>query len=82
MSWGGFSDCVIVMRVGEPSAPSRQPVESAVQLRPKPIQIVAAELVDSDQNDERRRSRGGGRQIPPLRGLRAGAGSAKDQKKQ
>lgn len=65
MSGCGFRDCVIVMGVGEPGAPACQPGESAMELRTKPIQVVAAELVDGDQNDERRRR--GGTGIRPRR---------------
>jgi hypothetical protein len=46
----GLSDRVIVVRVGEPGASPRQPREAALELRPEPIQVVPAKLIDSDQN--------------------------------
>jgi hypothetical protein len=49
---------MIVVRVGEPGASMRQPREAALELRPEPIQVVPAKLIDRDQNYQRR-GRGG-----------------------
>jgi len=50
-----FSDGVIVVGVGEPGAAPCQSGQTAVQLGPEPIEINASELVNRDENDQRRR---------------------------
>jgi hypothetical protein len=41
---------MIVVCVGEPRAAPRQPGEATLELRPEPIQVVPAKLIDRDQN--------------------------------
>ncbi len=69
---------MIVVGVGEPGATTRESRETTEELRPEPVQIVAAELVDGDQDDER--GRGGGGAIRPGNGLGAGAWAAASAK--
>ena len=57
MSWGGLGERVIVVGVAEPCAPAREPRQTARELLPEPIQIVASELIDRDQDNEGGRSR-------------------------
>jgi hypothetical protein len=53
---------MIVVRVGEPGASTRQPREAALELRAEAIQVVPAKLIDRDQNYQR-----GGRGSPRIR---------------
>ena len=60
VSGRGLRDRMVVVRVCEPGASTRQPREASLELRPKPIHVVPAKLIDRDQNYERQ-GRGGPR---------------------
>ena len=75
MSRGGFSNCVIVVGIGEPGATARQAREATVQLRREPVEVIVSKLVNGDQDDERGRI--GGAAI--CLGRELGAGSAAAQ---
>lgn len=64
---------MIVVSVGEPGAATHQARETTVELWPEAVQIIAPELIDRDENDERRR---GGGAIRPGNGLGAGGWAA------
>ena len=75
MPGGGFSDRVIVVSVRKPGAAAREPAEAAIELRSEPVEIIAAELVNGDEDDQRWwRS---GRPARRARRLSAGMGPGK-----
>lgn len=72
MSRRRFSYSVIVMRVCKPCAAVREPRNSAGELRPEPLDVIAAELIDSNEDDQSRTGRGGAGRLGRV--VRGGAG--------
>jgi hypothetical protein len=46
---------VILVRIREPCAASREARETATQLRAEPVKVVIAELIDRDEDYQRGR---------------------------